>query len=117
LARGAFAIGAPAEIGIFLDSFARKEFVVPSIRSLERQGRGPSEGSGTTTFFDFDVVEEMGTSFRRTTNGNDSLFQDFEGQILGDAVPADSVFFHMHRLGEISQSNAIAANIAILFPG
>jgi hypothetical protein len=33
LASGAFAVGAPAEIGVFLHSFAGKKFIVPFVRS------------------------------------------------------------------------------------
>jgi hypothetical protein len=37
LACRAFAVGAPTKVGIFLDSFARKKFVVPSVRSQHRE--------------------------------------------------------------------------------
>jgi hypothetical protein len=77
---------------------------------------GPHECSSTTTFFDFDVFEDVGTSFSWTDNGNDSLFEDFDCQVFCNTVPANFMFLHVHRLREISQSNGIATDNTILNP-
>jgi hypothetical protein len=77
-------------------------------------GGSLGESNDTTMFPDFIILENSGTMFCRTSDGDNSLHEDFGSQIFRKAIPTDVMPRHMHRLKILFQDMTLAAHDTFL---